>query len=286
MTVAVCDRAFDRPSDLCQGRAYPQIPLDPDQWSLSDPVKAGAAYGIWSRQHGALWISIEADDTANQGRSFEVMIHVTETARVDEQGEIQTGARQCKTYTQRMSIRIEISTVTVQTGYFEGWLKAVLNALQSILQRKRAPGPAPRPVEDLVQGRVILEQDPKLLKAFTDELRRGARRRALTSQQALAQLDAAVKHVAGGTRQTLTPAQLEEMAQTAQLPETAEWRSALLAGEQPTEQVLGSAIAVQRSQESSQRSSAPARSVPQRLSVGPLLAGISAFLRRVFTRSR
>src|SRR5262249_25734153 len=47
----------------------------------SDPEQV-----LWKRQHGAIGITIEADMDENKGRSFAVIIEVTETAAVDKNG--------------------------------------------------------------------------------------------------------------------------------------------------------------------------------------------------------
>lgn len=197
MTVTVCDQMY---SDR-----YPEIPLDPYQF---DPKKAKEEYPIWSAQHAAIWITIEADANANEGRSFELLIDVKETARVDEYGRLDTEPK--KTYTVRMPMAVDIAVVAVPSGYFE-WIRPHLEAARKTVQVKGKPGPrpGPDPLAQLVGLRAALKRDPSLVQAHVKELRRITKRKSLTPEQALAQLDTAVGRLTEASGRMLTEAQLD-----------------------------------------------------------------------------
>jgi hypothetical protein len=219
VTVDVCDRK-PRPH---HSAGEPLLPLP----APADPAEA-EKQAIWMKQHGVIWVTIQADAEANQERSFEVTVHVTETAAVDAEGErppqavlervTPRTAFPFKTYTHRMAIPVDITTISVPSEYFTDWVAAVINAAHAISQGRGAPSQSarggPDPVE-LLSWSVILAQDFRLLKPFTTALRRATHRRSLTTQQALAELDTAVVRVAGAAGHTLSPAQLDELKQVA-----------------------------------------------------------------------
>jgi hypothetical protein len=180
--------------DVCDQKPHPKygtLPLD-----QSDPEQK-----LWIRQHGAIWVTIEADKDENKGRSFEVIVEVTEMAAVDAKGRrkgTDAGFTEFKTYTLQMPMPADIYKISVPAGYFD-WFKSLLEATFHVKKDMEIPGPTPDhdPVLELAAWRTILEKNPAFLQSYVLELRRITDRPLLMPHQALAELDAAVSKLVG-----------------------------------------------------------------------------------------
>jgi len=183
LTVAVYDQAYH----LLPVAAFPLSASDPDQI-------------LWRSQHGVILVTIEADMDENNGRSFELMIEISETAAVDKDGRRvgEAGFAGAKTYTLQMPMPVDIYKINVPTGYFS-WIRQLLERLRhvSTLMDVPHPEPDPDPVLELSLWRIVLEKNPAFLQAHVHELRRATGRPFLMPQQALAELDAAVNKLTG-----------------------------------------------------------------------------------------
>lgn len=194
MTVDVKDQA---PDGL--------IPFDE-----SDPEQV-----LWNRQHGVIWVTIEADMNESQDRSFEVIVEVKETVAVDEKGR-RKGTdefQQSKTYTLQMPMPVDVYQINVPPGYFD-WMRRFLEPLRHVSQRLDIPHPEPDPdpVLELSLWRIVLERNPALLQVHVNELRRITGRPFLMPHQALAELDATVSKLAGlKQRDTLADVKVEAL---------------------------------------------------------------------------
>jgi hypothetical protein len=151
--------------------------------------------GDKSGLHGAIQIQIDADEDENQGRSFEVVVEVTETAAVDAYGNPQGDPK--KTYTLQMPLPVDICRVLVPTGYF-GWLARVLGSLQVSNQGLGIPipDPDPDPVLELSLWHLVLEKNPVLLQNLVHDLRGRTGRPTLAAAEALEQIRTAARVLA------------------------------------------------------------------------------------------
>jgi hypothetical protein len=184
MTIRVCD--------------VPVLDGDRIPFPLSSNVKKQRERDIWINQHGVIWIKIAADAAANNNRSFELQVNVTEISAINKvtgerlnrndfssQGALESAAHAT---TLHLPIPVDIGTIVVPSGYFD-WLGRVLAAiLHSYTDRKVGPNPDPPEVE-LSQLRLILTEQPERLRSFAEEYRRTTKRRSLTTEQSLAEID-------------------------------------------------------------------------------------------------
>jgi hypothetical protein len=189
MTVTVYDQQYSTDPDGV-------FPLD-----LSDPDQR-----LWHSQHGVIGITIEADMNENKGRSFEIIIEVTETARVDKMGRRtgETDFAGLKTYSRKCSMPVDIYRIKVPKGYFD-WMRPFLERLRHVSQRMNIPHPEPDhdPVLELSLWRIVLERNPVLLQAHVHELQRISGRPFLMPHEALAEIDAAVNTLIGLRRDAM-----------------------------------------------------------------------------------
>jgi hypothetical protein len=173
-----------------------QLPTGMFPIDESDPEQV-----FWKRQHGVIGVTIEADMDENNGRSFEVIIEVTETAAVDKNGHRKgtDGFQGSKAYTVTMPMPVDIYQISVPKGYFD-WLVRSLEKFRHISQRIGIPGPHPEPdaVLELSLWRIVLEKNPTFLQEYMHELRRITGRPFVMPHQALAELDAAVIKLGAG----------------------------------------------------------------------------------------
>jgi hypothetical protein len=177
----------------------PRIPED--EFELS-----GTAWNL----HGAIWVKIEADNKANQGRSFEATVEVKETAAVDAKGYPKTHPKfsgKFKTYTQKMTMPVDICRVIVPTNYF-GWLARLLDHLHVTSKGFGIPipQPDPDPALELSLWHSVLEKNPALLQQHVHDLRGMTGRSTLTPREALAEINAAAMKVTMQPNGALTPA--------------------------------------------------------------------------------
>jgi hypothetical protein len=180
---------FSMTVDVCDQKPHLKHGLIPFDQSAPDQA-------IWVRQHGAIWVTIEADKKENKDRSFEVIIEVTETAAVDKKGRRkgEAGFSGFKTYTRQMPMPVDIYRIYVPTGYFD-WLNPFLEILRHVKKSMEIPGPSPDddPLLELSLWRTVLERNPTFLQAYVLELRRITDRPFVMPHHALAELDAVVR---------------------------------------------------------------------------------------------